>query len=145
MKKIVSMLLLSSLIFGSCTQNPEKETGKVRFMFDPGDLKFISSSFNPDLQTMSALYGNNDALSLLADPKHEQQQASLKLVTYKMQDDPNYFGSKVNGELISVEHISTGRNGKLEYRILFGQTPTSDSKEHRISLILDYEPVRFSQ
>ncbi|CAM3676441.1 hypothetical protein [Sphingobacterium prati] len=145
MKKTLCILLFGSLIFGSCTKNTDKETDNIRFMFDPGDLRFISSSFNPDMQTMSALYGNSIAILLLSNPQHPQQHASLKLVTYKMQDDPNYFGSKVNGELILVETLKPGLDGVLEYHTEFGQIPTNQSKEQRISHILDNKPVTFPQ
>ncbi|MDR2270302.1 MAG: hypothetical protein LBF27_05285 [Sphingobacterium sp.] len=142
MKKILYILLFSSLIFGSCAKNPEKETGKIRFMFDPGSLKFISSSFNPNLQTMSALYGNQQGISALETDK-KTTGIDLKLVTYEMQDDPNYFGSKVNGELVSVETIKTDQMGNLEYGIEFGKVSSDESSDQRIKSILDYQPLKF--
>ncbi|QIH32670.1 hypothetical protein [Sphingobacterium sp. DR205] len=146
MKKILSIVLLSSLIFGSCSQSPERETEKIRFMFKPGTLKFITSSFNTDKQTMSALYGNPPALSLLSDPGHPlEQPASLKLVTYRMQDDPHYFGSKVNGELILVEKIQSRKDGQWEYEAEYGEIPPDQSRKQRIALILDSQPVKFPQ
>lgn len=144
MKKILYILLFSSLIFGSCAKNPEKETGKIRFMFDPGSLKFISSSFNPNLQTMSALYGNQQGISALGTDK-KTTGIDLKLVTYEMQDDPNYFGSKVNGELVSVETIKTDQMGNLEYGIEFGKVSSDESSDQRIKSILDYQPLKFPQ
>lgn len=144
MKKILYILLFSSLIFGSCAKNPEKETGKIRFMFDPGSLKFISSSFNPNLQTMSALYGNQQGISALETDK-KTTGIDLKLVTYEMQDDPNYFGSKVNGELVSVETIKTDQMGNLEYGIEFGKVSYDESSDQRIKSILDYQPLKFPQ
>ncbi|MDF2474666.1 MAG: hypothetical protein K0S24_149 [Sphingobacterium sp.] len=145
MKKILYILLFGSLIFGSCAKNTNKETDNIRFMFDPGDLQFISSSFNPAMQTMSALYGNSTAILLLSNPQQPQQHASLKLVTYRMQDDPNYFGSKVNGELILVETLKPGPDGVLEYHTEFGQIPTNQSREQRIAHILDSKPIAFPQ
>lgn len=144
MKKILYILLFSSLIFGSCAKNPEKETGKIRFIFDPGSLKFISSSFNPNLQTMSALYGNQQGISALETDK-KTTGIDLKLVTYEMQDDPNYFGSKVNGELVSVETIKTDQMGNLEYGIEFGKVSYDESSDQRIKSILDYQPLKFPQ
>jgi len=105
MKKILFKLLISSVIFASCSKNAESDAGKIRFMFDAGDLMFITSSFNPEQQTMSALYGNQQAVSLLSSSSKRQTRSSFKLVTYQMQDDPNYFGSKVNGELLLVETL----------------------------------------
>src|SRR5690606_35709035 len=100
------ILLLSGFIIAACGPNSEKKTDKVRFMFDPGTLQFISASFHTEQQTMSALYGNPAAIALLSDPEHPRQQVSLKLVTYRMQDNPQYFGAKINGELIRVESIN---------------------------------------
>lgn len=114
-------------------------------MFEPGTLKFITSSFNTDKQTMSALYGNPEAISLLSDPTQPQKQATLKLVTYRMQDDPHYFGSKVNGKLILVENIKSGNDGQWEYEAEYGELPQGQSREQRITLILDSQPVKFPQ
>ncbi|WP_343558798.1 hypothetical protein [Sphingobacterium sp.] len=144
MKKALYILLFSSLIFGSCAKNPEKETGKIRFMFDAGNLKFISSSFNPNLQTMSALYGNQKGISAL-ETKQGIIGVDLKLVTYKMQDDPNYFGSKVNGELLSVETVKSDQMGNLKYGIEFGKLSSDESSEQRISSILEYQPIKLPQ
>lgn len=144
MKKTLYILLFSSLIFGSCAKNPKKETERIRFMFDPGSLKFISSSFNPNLQTMSALYGNQQGISVLGTEK-KITGVDLKFVTYKMQDDPNYFGSKVNGELVSVETIKTDQMGNLEYGIEFGKLSSDQSKDQRIRSILDHQPIKFPQ
>ncbi|MCL8538520.1 hypothetical protein M9991_16760 [Chryseobacterium gallinarum] len=144
MKKVLSIVLLTSLIFGSCAKNPEKETGKIRFIFDPGNLKFISSSFNPNLQTMSALYGNQKGISALGT-KQGIIGVDLKLVTYKMQDDPNYFGSKVNGELLSVETVKTDQMGNLKYGIEFGRVSSNESSKQRMSSILEYQPIKLPQ
>lgn len=150
MKKILSLPLFISILLGSCSQSAEKENGKIRFMFEPGDLQFISSSFNPDQQTMSALYGNQQALSMLTAPDKKLtatdfKGTDLKLVTYRMQDDPNYFGSKVNGELLLVERLASDPKGKLAYGIEFGQSLPGQSKEQRMAQILDQEPVQFPQ
>ena len=114
-------------------------------MFEPGKLQFISSSFNPDRQTMSALYGNREGLSLLEEPTNNQGQVSLKLVTYKMQEDPQYFGSKVNGELLRVEAVKSGKDGKLQYTTEYGEIPPHDSITQRIADILDTDPLKFPQ
>lgn len=114
-------------------------------MFEPGNLKFISSSFNTDRQTMSALYGNQEALFLLEKPANSHGHVLLKLVTYKMQEDPQYFGSKVNGELLRVEAVKSGKDGKLEYAAEYGKVPSDESTEQRISTLLDTDPVKFPQ
>ena len=144
MKKILSILFLCSLIFGSCSKNiSDKENGKIRFMFESGELKFISSSFNTDRQTMSALYGNKEALSLLEGARHSHDRVSLKLVTYKMLEDPQYFGSKVNGELLRVETVKAGGDGKLDYTTEYGEIPSGESRGQRIADIMDTDPVNF--
>jgi hypothetical protein len=145
MKKILLTALISSVIFASCSKNAESDAGKIRFMFDAGDLGFISSSYSPEQQTMSALYGNQQAISLLSSFNKRQPRSSFKLVTYQMQDDPNYFGSKVNGELLRVETLKTDTEGNLEYGIEFGKRPSGQSEDQRIANILDHEAVKFPQ
>lgn len=145
MKKMLSILLLTSIIFGSCTKSNEHETGKIRFMFDAGDLQFISSSFNPDQQTMSALYGNQQAIEILTGSNKRLPGSAFKQVTYRMQDDPNYFGSKVNGELLCVETVKTDPKGNLTYGVEFGKTASDESKEQRMLHILNQEPIKFPQ
>jgi len=145
MKKILFKLLISSVIFASCSKNAESDAGKIRFMFDAGDLIFITSSFNAEQQTMSALYGNQQAVSLLSSSSKRQTRSSFKLVTYQMQDDPNYFGSKVNGELLLVETLKTDTKGNLEYGIEFGKMPSGQNKDQRIANFLDHEAVKFPQ
>lgn len=142
MKKILSILLLSSLLFGACAKNSGKETGKIRFIFDPGSLKFISSSFNPKLQTMSALYGNRPGISVLGTDRRIKG-AALTLVTYRMQDDPNYFGSRISGTLLSIETVKSGPMGTLEYKIEYGKISSDESGEQRIRSILEHQPLSF--
>ncbi|WP_324755655.1 hypothetical protein [Sphingobacterium thalpophilum] len=145
MKKLLSILLLTSVLFGSCTKNNKHETAKIRFMFDAGDLQFISSSFNPDQQTMSALYGNQQAIKLLTGSNKRLPGSALKQATYKVQDDPNYFGSKVNGELLRVETLETDAKGNLRYHIEFGSISSDESQQQRMAHILDQEPIEFPQ
>ena len=151
MKKILSILLLTGIVMTACNPTSDRKADKVRFLFDPGTLQFISASLNTERQTdteqqtMSALYGNPAAITLLLDTGHPRKQISLKLVTYRMQDNPQYFGGKINGQLIRVESLKGDQNGKLSYEIEYGEIPEGQSKAQRIANLLDNEPVKFPQ
>lgn len=151
MKKILFILLLTGTVIAACNPTSDRKADKVRFLFDPGTLQFISASLNTEgktnteQQTMSALYGNPAAIALLLDSGHPQKQISLKLVTYRIQDNPQYFGGKINGELIRVESLKGEQNGQLFYEIEYGEIPDGQSKAERIACLLDNEPVKFPQ
>lgn len=140
MKKIWIFVLLASFSY-SCSPTAETRDDKVRFVFDKGALKFVASSYNPTLETMSIVYGNKQATAFLTDG--QAPQAVVKVVRWKVQDSPSYFGSKVNGELLSVETLTTDTIGAITYGVDFGKLNDDSSKEKRIKAISSFKPVQF--
>lgn len=131
------LLLLIAAAFTAC-KNEAPVNNQARIVFDAGDLHFIASSLNPKLETMSAVYGNDSALQSLAKGDHQPTAgAVLKLVTWRYHDNPQYFGGKINGELLSVETLQAG-NWQLDFGAL--QRPASPAE--RISYIMSYQPVQ---
>lgn len=130
-------LLLIVTAFTAC-KNETPANDQQRIVFDAGDLKFIASSLNPKLETMSALYGNDSALHSLAKGDHQPAAgAVLKLVTWRYHDNPQYFGGKINGELLSVESIQAG-----SWQLNFGTLQRTASPAERIDYIMTYQPVQ---
>lgn len=54
----------------------------IKAPFDPGNLKELTYNFNSKDRTVSVLYGNDKAFSILNDKKHVAQSGAIfKLVT----------------------------------------------------------------
>lgn len=143
MKKAVLISLSIGSIFTACKiDEPGKDLQRV--VFDPGNLKFISTSLNPIKETSSALYGNHEALESLANENHQPKPDSeFKLVTWKYHENPQYIGGTITGELLSIETIKTDKDGKVSYLFKDGSTTENNpvNKKERINYIMSYQPV----
>lgn len=143
MKKILFIVLSICALFTACKiDEPDKDLHRV--VFDPGNLKFISTSLNTTKETSSALYGNQEALQSLQSEIHEPKPDSeLKLVTWKYHENPQYIGGTITGELLSVETLKTNKNGKISYQIQNSSEKENNqfNKEERIKYIMSYKPV----
>jgi hypothetical protein len=130
-------------LFTACKiDEPDKDLKRV--VFDPGNLKFITNSLNPKKETMSALYGNQEALESLTNENNQPKANSeFKLVTWKYHDNPQYIGGTITGELLSTETLQTDKNGKITYQFKNNlRTENNPSnKEERIKYFMSYKPV----
>jgi len=143
MKKLLFIMLSICALFTACKiDEPDKDLKRI--VFDPGDLKFISTSLNTQKETSSALYGNSEALSSLSSENHQLKNGSrLKLVTWKYHDNPQYIGGTITGELVSIETVQSDAE-KVSYQIqniAEGENIQPD-KEERIRYMMSYEPVK---
>ncbi|MGH1517729.1 hypothetical protein [Chryseobacterium sp. JK1] len=143
MKNTVMILLAGLISLISCNkENNHQDQELVRVVFDPGNLKFISTSLHPKKQTMSALYGNEKAVESLSKETGKPKEGTLmKLVTWRYHDNPQYFGGKITGELVSVETIQTDDKGNTSYKIEDDAKNTIPDKEERIQYFMSYHPV----
>lgn len=143
MKKIVFIIMSVCALFTACKiDEPDKDLKRV--VFDPGNLKFITNSLNPKKETMSALYGNQEALESLTNENNQPKANSeFKLVTWKYHDNPQYIGGTITGELLSTETLQTDKNGKITYQFKNNlKTENNPSnKEERIKYFMSYKPV----
>ncbi|WP_114792075.1 hypothetical protein U0035_09500 [Niabella yanshanensis] len=143
MKRIFYLTTIVSALLTACTSWEAGHQLK-RIVFDAGDLNFISTSFNPGKETMAALYGNQEAVSLLSEEnKQSDAKAEFKLATFKYHENPQYIGGTITGELISVETLQADKEGNLfyHYRDSSGSEKGPLPKEERIKYILGYKPV----
>lgn len=146
MKKILFIILSVCALFTACKiDDPDKDL--KRLVFDPGDLKFISTSLNTKKETSSALYGNREALISLSGENNQLQNGTvIKLVTWKYHDNPQYIGGTITGELLSIETIQTDHNGNVSYQIKNASENQNininKNKEERIQYIMSYKPVK---
>lgn len=144
MKNTILILLVSLVSLTACSkENNDKESELVRAVFDPGNLKFISTSLNPKKKTMSALYGNEKALeSLSKENQSPGAGAVMKLVTWRYHDNPQYIGGTITGELVSIETVQADHLGKVSYDIKNNLPQNSSpNKEERVHYFMSYRPV----
>lgn len=143
MKKILFITLSICALFTACKiDEPDKDLKRV--VFDPGNLKFISTSLNTKKETSSALYGNQKALESLSDENNQLKIGSeIKLVTWKYHENPQYIGGTITGELLNVETIKADKTGKVSYQIQNSSKTENfkPNKEERIKYIMSYKPV----
>ncbi|MCT2562215.1 cytochrome P460 family protein [Chryseobacterium herbae] len=143
MKKILFITLSICTLFTACKiDEPDKDLKRI--VFDPGDLKFISTSLNTKKETSSALYGNPEALASLSGENNQLKKGSvIKLVTWKYHDNPQYIGGTITGELLSIETVKSDNNGNVSYKMqnTSGTENVQPNKDGRIQYILSYRPV----
>lgn len=143
MKKILFIIMSVCALFTACKiDEPDKDLKRI--IFDPENLKFISTSLNTTKETSSALYGNQEALqSLQSEIQQPKPDTELKLVTWKYHENPQYIGGTITGELLSVETLKTDKNGKISYQIQNSSEKENNqiNKEERIKYIMSYKPV----
>lgn len=143
MKKILLIIVSICAIFTACKiDEPDKDLHRV--VFDPGNLKFISTSLNTIKETSSALYGNQEALKSLINETHQPKPNSeFKLVTWKYHENPQYIGGTITGELLSIETITTDKNGNISYSVKNASEKEKirPNTEERIKYIMSYKPV----
>lgn len=110
-------LLLSGIVLmlSSCT-NKESAIGLTNtmatvpasFEIEKNGLKVITSFLNKKLGTTATLYGNDLALSTAISGVQSFAPGQVwTLVTWKQQDDPNWFGAKIPAKVQSVETVKT--------------------------------------
>lgn len=143
MKKILLIIVSICAIFTACKiDEPDKDLHRV--VFDPGNLKFISTSLNITKETSTALYGNQEALESLTNENNQPKPNSeFKLVTWKYHENPQYIGGTITGELLSVETMNTDKNGNISYSVKNSseKEKIQPHKEERIKYIMSYKPV----
>ncbi|WP_312991796.1 hypothetical protein [Chryseobacterium flavum] len=139
MKNTILILIAGFTMFVSCKEN--KDNGLTRTVFDPGNLKFISTSLNPGKKTMSALYGNDQAFRSLSETASQPEAGSImKLVTWRYHDNPQYTGGTITGELVSIETVKTDHLGTVSYKNQ-STDKNNQSEKERIQYFMSYKPV----
>lgn len=144
MKNTLLILFVSIISLTSCNkQNNDNGNGLKRVVFDPGNLKFISTSLNPKKETMSALYGNEKALASLSQEYNQPEAGTvMKLVTWRYHNNPQYIGGTITGELVSIETIQADTGGNTSYAIENATAEKSHAnKEERLDYFMSYRPV----
>lgn len=109
-------LIFATITLASC-HDPRKLTPNPETIFDDHGLHVITSFHNNRTRTISVLYGNQDALAHAGKERaaHTPDVATpgevFKLVTWDLKQNPLWFGSNINGGLVSVETVTVTNGG----------------------------------
>ncbi|MDR6805210.1 hypothetical protein J2Y45_002481 [Dyadobacter sp. BE34] len=129
MKNLIAIFISAVFALTSC-QQPRKLTPAPETIFDDHGLHVITSFHNDRTRTISVLYGNDEALVHasgeragtpgVATPGEPSPGELFKLVTWDLKQNPLWFGSDINGGVLSVETVavSAGKSGPaIDYTI----------------------------
>ena len=155
MRKILYIYFAGTILFSACTDNiknvqllNDKAALPSAFKLDTMGLKVMSSFINKKLGTMSILYANPLALKNAVIGSEDHQAGEVfALITWKQQDDENWFGGKIPGYLLSAEVIkttSTGNRTFINYKKYDGKNLVASQdtlhQQDRIKYIFDQQP-----
>lgn len=142
----IHVLSICAVLFLTTACNKSNKTDEYRrIVFNADNSRVISSSVNKSLETMSLLYANDSAYRYATGsndkPNHPTQIYTF--VTWQYHDNPYFYGSKINGELLSVESIRIYRDGRIDYTIEQGVAMPVNGNllntEERVNYILGHE------
>lgn len=144
MKTIFLTIFSVAAFLTACRREPSNSG--TRIVYDAGDQRVITHSVNKQRETMSILYGNTSAYeaALAGNGSHRAGEA-YTLVTWRYHDNPMWYGSKINGELLSVEQLRvTSADGQMDYHVERGTVEPVNGRampqEERIRYLLEHRP-----
>ena len=119
--------------------NAASITSISRLPENPLEMTPMAVSLQPEVKTMSTLYGNSIAAKRLRDGADYAPGSVLYLVTWKGKADPDWFGARIPDRVTTIERISFDQNGEKSYTFFKG--PAWDyaldlKKEERLAIIL---------
>lgn len=110
MKSSISLYIAAlAILFLSCD---DRNTASLapEYLYDAGNQKVIESIINEKKGTMAILYGDDLALQTACDSLHKLNLgAKYTLVTWKQKPMPQWYGTNINAEIYSVEHVKVAR------------------------------------
>jgi len=121
----------------------------TRELFDAGEQRVITSFADNRQQTMSTLYGNGSArraavAGVGAQRSHDAglvPGAIYTLVTWGQVKNTYWYGSQINGPLLSIERVSVSPDSAIDYKVLRGTVRGDSARQvtdtsSRVKLIL---------
>ncbi|TLV00364.1 hypothetical protein [Dyadobacter luticola] len=141
----LALLLLSCDDRNTATLAPD-------YLYDAGNQAVIKSIINNKKGTISMLYGNDLALQTAHDSLLKPNDgAHYTMVTWKQKPMPHWYGTNMNGEIYSIEHLKVVQRNDTqlafdyEFQAGKGYQPGDDQpeKEQRIKLITSQRAAVF--
>lgn len=133
------------------SQTGSNETATThRIVFDAKGQRVLAVFANRKQQTMSVLYGNDVAKQqALAQQTTPVAGALYTLVTYRQANNQYWYGSYINGTILSVEQLTAAATPlQWQYNLLQGKAPAdasgnSVSPAVRSAFLLSHKPSVF--
>jgi hypothetical protein len=128
-------LLWLIMLLSSCQQRSLPKLAP-EYLYDAKDQKVITSLINNKKNTISLLYGNAVAQKAASDTVIKQLAgARYTLVTWKQKGMPGWYGTNMNGDILSVETLDVlstkDKHGNLNYRFKPGPGAVPDESKAR--------------
>ncbi|MCF0040427.1 hypothetical protein [Dyadobacter fanqingshengii] len=152
MKSTISIYIISiGLLMLSCDDR-NTATLAPEYLYDAGNQKVIKSIINNKKGTIAMLYGNDLALESASDSLPEPNiGAHFTLITWKQKPMPQWYGTKMNGEIYSIEHLKVVQRNETRFAFEYdfqtgkGDQPGEDrpDKEQRIAFITSQHAAVF--
>jgi hypothetical protein len=141
---VISLLLL-------CCTNPPRPMYALGHLPANSDQKVITSLINNKTKVIAICYGNELAVQAANDMHAHQGGESYTLVTWQQRPMPQWYGTNMNGKLLSIETVNVTVNGagKLSYAYKFqsslqsSTTPQAQNSEARIRFISNQRAAVF--
>ncbi|NLR59196.1 hypothetical protein HGH93_13860 [Chitinophaga polysaccharea] len=130
---------LAAVALISCSHAQQHLPAIRPYEFNDSGYQVITTMINEKANSVAMLYGNKAAMNL------PSSGAVYKLVTYREQDNQFWFGSYINGELLSVETVdmtpvANGQPPAYQFKPYHGATAPSDAAT-RTAFIQSLQPA----
>ncbi|MCE7067158.1 hypothetical protein [Dyadobacter sp. CY326] len=152
MKSTISLyIIVLALLMLSCDER-NTATLAPEYLYNAGDQKVIKSIINNKKGTIAMLYGNDLALETAHDSLSKPNiGAHYTLVTWKQKPMPQWYGTNMNGEIYSIEHLKIVQRNEtrfaFDYDFQTGKAyqPSDDrpEKQQRIEFITSQQAAVF--
>jgi hypothetical protein len=136
------LMYITSAFLAAVISSCHKDTSTIndsasfpsKFKFLDLNLKVLTSIINTNKKTTAVLYGNDLAFNKAT--AHDSLRAAGEqyvLVTWSQQANPDWFGSKIPYQLLSVDVVkilsADGTNAKTEHKRYVGKnlSPSKDT------------------
>lgn len=150
-------LIICLLLLSACRQKPAENRNDpaaipASFGLEAMHLKTITTFINLKEGKTSTLFGNSAAYETMKDTTAiVEGEKKLVLVTWKLADDPVWFGAMTPGEFLSIETLTTlnlrSPDPAADYQKLNGKSLTRDNtineqqQTERVHLIISQQPA----
>ncbi|WP_026629154.1 hypothetical protein [Dyadobacter alkalitolerans] len=107
MKSTISLYIAALALFLMSCNDRNTANLAPEYLYDAGNQKVIKSIINNKKGTIAMLFGNDLALQTAQDSLTKLSPgAHYTLVTWKQKPMPQWYGTNINAEIYSVEHVN---------------------------------------